>query len=168
MSNTRISYLNGKFLPHSECFVHIEDRGFQFSDGVYEVTAFKNGKLIDSAAHLDRLFRSLKEVNIEHALTKEELTKMTLELFAKNDLSDGFCYLQVTRGTHIRIPSCPKDLTPSIIATVAAGKKMSDEEFKQGFTTITHEDIRWNRCDIKTVSLLASNFGESKSQRFWC
>ena len=149
----RISFLNGEFLPHEKCFVHIEDRGFQFADGIYEVTAFKNGKLIDSEAHLNRLFRSLKEVNIEHNLSKEWLTEMTLELFSRNNLSDGFCYLQITRGTHIRTPSCPKNLTPSIIATVAEGKKMSDEEFSKGFRVMTHEDIRWKRCDIKNAGV---------------
>lgn len=164
MTNSRISFLNGEFLPHEKCFVHIEDRGFQFADGVYEVTAFKNGKLVDGEAHLNRLFRSLKEVNIEHNLSKEELTKITLELFAKNNLSDGFCYLQITRGTHIRVPSCPKNLTPSIIATVAQGKKMSDEEFSKGFRIMTHEDIRWHRCDIKTVALLASTLINQKAK----
>jgi D-alanine transaminase len=160
----RISFLNGEFLPHEKCFVHIEDRGFQFADGIYEVTAFKNGKLIDSEAHLNRLFRSLKEVNIEHNLSKEWLTEMTLELFSRNNLSDGFCYLQITRGTHIRTPSCPKNLTPSIIATVAEGKKMSDEEFSKGFRVMTHEDIRWKRCDIKTVALLASTLINQKAK----
>lgn len=164
MTHKRISFLNGAFLPHDECFVHIEDRGFQFADGVYEVTLFKHGALIDGDAHLERLFRSLREIKVEHHFTKAGLHKMMLDLFEKNGLSEGFCYLQVTRGTHIRIPSCPKDIAPSIIATVSESKKMTDEEFENGFTTITHDDIRWKRCDIKTVALLASSFVNQKAK----
>ncbi len=84
---SRISYLNGEFLPHENCLVHIEDRGFQFADGVYEVTLFKNGKLIDGEPHLERLFRSLREMKIEHNFKQEDLHKMQIELFAKNQMS---------------------------------------------------------------------------------
>lgn len=161
---TRISFLNGKFLPHDECFVHIEDRGFQFADGVYEVTLFKNGKLIDCDAHLKRLFRSLREINIEHNFTQEELEKIMLDLFAQNKMEEGICYLQINRGHHIRVPYCPKNLTPTIIATVSLGKKLSEEEFEKGFSTLTHEDIRWSRCDIKAVSLLPSTLMNQKAK----
>ncbi|MBP7709733.1 MAG: aminotransferase class IV [Rickettsiales bacterium] len=155
---SRISYLNGEFLPHEKCFVHIEDRGFQFADGVYEVTLFKNGKLIDGEAHLDRLFRSLREIKIEHNLTKEALLEMQIKLFALNEMSEGICYINVTRGATNRIPTCPKGLAPTINATVALGKKLTSEEFEKGVSVMTHEDIRWKRCDIKTVGLLASTF----------
>ena len=161
---SRISFLNGKFLPHEECFVHIEDRGFQFADGIYEVTLFKNGKLIDGDAHMDRLFRSLREINIVHNFSKEELKKMMLELFSRNKMNDGICYLQITRGAHIRTPQCPKNLTPTIVSTVAEGKKLSVAEFEKGFSAMTHEDIRWSRCDIKTVSLLASTLMNQKAK----
>jgi D-alanine transaminase len=161
----RISYLNGEFLPHEKCFVHIEDRGFQFADGVYEVTLFKNGKLIDGDAHLDRLFRSLEKINItSHNFSKEQLKKMQLELFEKNKMSEGICYMQITRGQHIRTPQCPKDIAPTIVATVALGKKMTDEEFEKGFSVMTHEDIRWLKCDIKTVGLLASTMMNQKAK----
>lgn len=161
---SRISFLNGEFLPHEKCFVHIEDRGFQFADGVYEVTLFKNGKLIDGDAHIDRLFRSLHEVKIEHHFTKENLLKMQLELFAQNKMSEGFCYIQITRGSINRVPSCPKGLTPTINATVALGKKLTSEEFERGVSALTHEDIRWKRCDIKTVGLLASTLMNQKAK----
>jgi D-alanine transaminase len=161
---TRISFLNGEFLPHEKCFVHIEDRGFQFADGIYEVTLFKNGKLIDGDAHLDRLFRSLREINITHNFSKEELKKMMLELFSRNKMNDGTCYLQITRGQHIRTPQCPKNLTPTIISTVVEGKKLSAEEFEKGFSVLTHQDIRWSRCDIKTVGLLASTLMNQKAK----
>lgn len=160
----RISYLNGQFIPHDQAFIHIEDRGFQFADGVYEVTLFKNGKFIDGDAHLERLFRSLREVKIEHNFSKTELIKLQLELFARNKMEEGTCYLNITRGQTNRIPYCPKNLTPTISATVSPQKKVSDEEFEQGFTVMVHEDIRWLRCDIKTVSLLASTLMNQKAK----
>lgn len=161
---SRISYLNGQFIPHDQAFIHIEDRGFQFADGVYEVTLFKNGKFIDGDAHLERLFRSLREIKIEHNFSKTELIKLQLELFARNKMEEGTCYLNITRGQTNRIPHCPKNLTPTISATVSSQKKVSDEEFEQGFTAMTHEDIRWLRCDIKTVSLLASTLMNQKAK----
>ncbi len=161
---SRISYLNGEFLPHENCLVHIEDRGFQFADGAYEVTLFKNGKLIDGEAHLNRLFRSLSEMNIEHKLIKESLLEMQIKLFALNKMSEGICYIQVTRGTTNRVPTCPKGLSPTISATVALGKKLTAEEFEKGVSVMTHEDIRWKRCDIKTVGLLASTLINQKAK----
>lgn len=161
---SRISFLNGEFLHHEKCFIHIEDRGFQFADGIYEVTLLRNGKLIDGDAHLDRLFRSLKEINIAHNFSKTELKKIMLELFSRNSMNGGICYLQITRGQHIRTPQCPKNLTPTIVATVAEGKKLSAEEFEKGFSVLTHEDIRWLRCDIKTVGLLASTLMNQKAK----
>ena len=162
---SRISYLNGEFLPHEKCFVHIEDRGFQFADGAYEVTLFENGKLIDGDFHLKRLMRSLKELNIYHQFTIENLTKIQLELFAKNNFTtSAFCYLQITRGVANRIPWCPKDLKNTIIATVSPKKIISPEEFTNGYSAMTHDDIRWHRCDIKTVNLLASTLVNQKAK----
>ncbi len=160
----RISYLNGSFLPHEECFVHIEDRGFQFADGVYEVTLFENGKLIDGDAHLQRLFRSLRELKIEHNFQPADLKKIQFELFRLNKMQSGTCYLQITRGHTNRVPFCPKGLTPTISATVSVRKKVLPEEFVRGFSLMTHEDIRWKRCDIKTVNLLASTMINQKAK----
>jgi D-alanine transaminase len=161
---SRISYLNNQFLPHENCLIHIEDRGFQFADGVYEVTLFENGKLIDGEAHMERFFRSLREVKIEHNFSAEELKKIQLELFARNKMTNGTCYMQITRGQTNRIPYCPKNLTPTICATVSPRKKVSEEEFARGFSLMTHEDIRWKRCDIKTVGLLASALINQKAK----
>lgn len=161
---SRISFLNGKFLPHENCLVHIEDRGFQFADGVYEVTLFKNGRLIDGDAHIERLFRSLREMKIEHDFQKEDLTKMQIDLFEKNQMNEGICYIQITRGFANRVPFFPKNLTPTISATVALGKKLSADEFAKGVSVMTHEDIRWKRCDIKSVALFASSFINQKAK----
>lgn len=164
MTNERISFLNGEFLPHKDCFIHIEDRGFQFADGAYEVTLFKNGKLIDGTAHLGRLSRSLRELNIEYNVSIDELTKMQLELFARNQMDEGICYIQVTRGSTKRVPGCPKGIAPTINATVSLGKTLSDEEFERGVSLFTHEDIRWKRCDIKSISLLPSTLLNQKAK----
>lgn len=161
---SRISYLNGQFLPHENCLVHIEDRGFQFADGVYEVTLFENQKLIDGDAHIERLFRSLREMKIEHNFSVEELKKIQLDLFAKNNFDAGTCYIQITRGATNRVPWMPKNLQPTISATVSPRKKVSAEEFARGFTFMTHEDIRWKRCDIKSVALFASSFINQKAK----
>lgn len=161
---TRISYLNGEFLPHEKCVVHIEDRGFQFADGVYEVTLMANGVLIDGDGHIERLFRSLREVKIEHSFSKLDIENIMLELFAHNRMSNGTCYLQITRGFHNRVPFVPKDLKPTICATVSPAKSVSKEEFENGFTAMTHDDIRWQRCDIKTIGLLASTLINQKAK----
>ena len=161
---SKISYINGEFLPHDKCFVHIEDRGFQFADGAYEVTLFENGKLVDADSHIERFFRSLRELRIDHNFSADELKKIQLELFSRNKMDSGTCYMQVTRGVHNRIPSIPRNLKPTICATVSLRKKVSAEEFERGFSLMTHEDIRWQRCDIKTVNLLASSMVNQRAK----
>jgi D-alanine transaminase len=156
----RISFVNGEFLPHSQCFVHIEDRGFQFADGVYEVILFKNTKLIDFDWHAQRLFRSLGELQIKFSQDQNWLEKMILELFAKNNLAEGSVYLQITRGWVSRQQGIPKDLNPTITATVSPLKPSNHNE---SIKAITHPDIRWERCDIKSTALLASSWIRQKA-----
>lgn len=164
MNNTRVSFLNGKFLDHNKAFVHIEDRGFQFADGVYEVIFFHQGKLIDADPHIERLFRSLREMKIEHKFSAKEIKDLSLELFAKNNLQDGFIYMQITRGATNRVPNFPSDLEPTIVMTVSQAKKFTQEEFDVGLSLMTHEDFRWQRCDIKSVALFASSFSNQKAR----
>ncbi len=161
---TRISFLNGQFIDHSQAFVHIEDRGFQFADAVYEVVLFANKKLIDFTPHFNRLIRSLNEINIKHNIKIAEIEKIALELFAKNAMEKGSVYIQVSRGVANRMPWLPKDIEPSLIMTVSPAKVLSDEEFDKGASMMTHEDIRWKRCDIKTVGLLAQSLINQKSK----
>lgn len=165
---TRISFVNGEYLPHEKCFVHIEDRGFQFADGAYEVTLFENGKLIDGDLHIERFFRSLREMKIEHNFSADFLREMQLQLFAKNNLDFATCYMQITRGFANRVPYLPKDMQATISATVSPGKKMPASDFERGFSFMTHEDIRWKRCDIKSVALFAASMinQEAKNQGF--
>jgi len=152
----RVSFVNGKFLPHSQCFVHIEDRGFQLADGVYEVILLKNNKLIDIDWHLQRLFRSLAELEIKFEQNKTYLEQIILELFAKNNLTDGSVYLQITRGATNRQQIFPTNISPTITATVSPLKIINQQDLENGLSVQTHQDIRWQRCDIKSTSLLAS------------
>jgi len=161
---TRISFLNGQFIDHDKAFIHIEDRGFQFADGVYEVILFRNNKLIDAKPHLDRLFRSLSEVNINHKFLQDEIEKIALELFKKNNLDDGFVYMQITRGATNRVPSCPQGLEPTFVMTVASAKNYTEEDFEKGLSLMSADDIRWHRVDIKTVGLLASTLTNQKAK----
>lgn len=160
----RISYLNGKYLPHDNCLVHIEDRAFQFADGAYEVTLFENNKLIDGQNHLIRMMQSLSELFINHNFTIDLLIEIQLELFRRNKLNSGFCYLQISRGKANRQPSLPKDIEPTINATVSERKIFSTDEFDKGIKVLTTDDIRWHRCDIKTVNLLASTLTNQKAK----
>ena len=156
---SRISFLNNKFLPHDECLVHIEDRGFQFADGIYEVILFKNGKLIDLTWHLDRLFYSLGELKIAVEFDRIWFEKVFLELFKRNNLSEGSVYLQITRGNSPRTQNFPDGLKPTISATVSPLKA----QLADVLSVITHDDIRWQRCDIKSLMLLASSFLKQKA-----
>lgn len=160
----RISYLNGKFLPHENCLVPIEDRALQFGDGVYEVILFKNNKLIDDAFHIERLFRSLNEVKIIHNFTKEFLQDLAKNLFEKNNLTEGSIYLQISRGVMNRIQNCPTGFEPTIIATVSPLKNFTQAEFEQGISVITSEDIRWHRVDIKSLNLLPAVLTNQKAK----
>lgn len=161
---TRISFLNGQFIDHDKAFVHIEDRGFQFADSVYEVILFHKEKLIDAKPHLDRLFRSLDKVNIKHNFSQDKIIADVIELFKKNNLETGFVYMQITRGSTNRVPYCPKDLNPTFVMTVAQSKNYTKEDFEKGLSLMSHDDIRWQRCDIKTVALLASSLTNQKAK----
>lgn len=161
---SRISYLNGKFLPHDDCLVPIDDRGLQFGDGVYEVILFKNNKLIDSNPHIERLFRSLNEVKISHNFDKEFFQNLAKELFQKNNLKKGSIYLQISRGVMNRIQNCPTGFEPTVVATVSPLKNFSQEEFEEGISVITSDDIRWHRVDIKSLNLLPAVLTNQKAK----
>lgn len=154
----KISFLNGKFLPHNQCFVHIEDRGFQFADSVYEVILFKNNKLIDVDWHLDRLVRSLHEMKIKFNQNEAQLKNIFLDLFKQNNLKEGSVYLQITRGTAPRMAGFPEEYQPTIIAVVSALKEM-----KNAISVTIKPDIRWGRCDIKTTALFASSLAKQNA-----
>lgn len=160
----RISYLNGEFKRHEDCLVSIEDRGFQFAEGAYEVSLFENGKLIDGDLHVNRMIRSLNELRIDHDFSKKDLLNIQHELFRRNNLKSGICYMQITRGAFKRIPNFPSNSKPTITASVSVFNKLTDDEFNKGISVITLEDIRWLRCDIKSTNLIASTMANQKAR----
>lgn len=150
----RISYVNGRYANHFEAFVHIEDRGYQFSDGVYEVIAIQNGVLIEGEGHFVRLERSLKELHIPMPMSRAAMLCIVRELLRRNHRKDGCIYIQVTRGVAKRDHAFPKHASASLVMTLSPPKTPSTALKQKGIEVISRPDIRWGRRDIKSISLL--------------
>jgi len=150
-----ISYVNGRYVPHANASVHIEDRGFQFADAVYEVFAVQGARLIDEEGHLDRLERSLGELAIPEPMSRTALKLVMRQLLRVNRIGYGWLYLQISRGVARRDFPAPQGLTPTLVMTVTRQKPFDPQAALKGGRVITAPDIRWKRCDIKTVQLLA-------------
>lgn len=151
-----IAYVNGSFVPLSEAKVSVLDRGFLFADGIYEVAAVLDGKLIDSASHLARLERSVGEIGLALPETTARIEELQKELIARNSLVNGMVYLQVTRGADKgRDFAFPKGVTPTLVMFVSTKDIINAPSAKTGIPVITVPDIRWERRDIKSVALLA-------------
>lgn len=152
---SRTAYVNGQYVPHGQASVHIEDRGYQFSDGVYEVVTIVNGHMIDEERHMERLWRSLGELQIDAPMKPEPLKMVMREVIRRNGIDNGIIYLQVTRGVAPRDHPFPKDVRPALVMTA---RRLSTEKAnikaEKGVKVITVPDIRWTRRDIKSVSLL--------------
>ncbi len=154
--NGRIAYVNGRYLPHGEAGVHIEDRALQLGDGIYEVTNVIAGKPVDEEPHLDRMERSLRELGIEMPMGRAALKLVMREMIARNRIANGLLYLQVTRGAAKRDHVPPKNPPrPTLILTMRAQDMTAlAARMEKGIAISTQPDIRWGRCDIKTVQLL--------------
>jgi D-alanine transaminase len=152
---SRIAYVNGQYLPHQQAAVHIEDRGYQFADGVYEVVPIVGGRLIDEKGHLDRLWRSLGELRMDAPMARAPLQLVMRQVIRRNGVENGLIYMQVTRGVAPRDHAFPRNVPPSLVMTakrlsMAAAAAKAD----RGVSVITVPDIRWARRDIKSTSLL--------------
>src|SRR3954471_13536973 len=162
----RIAYVNGRFVPHAEAFVHIEDRGYQLADGVYEVWALFDGRLGDAEGHFARLERSLSELAIEMPMSRAALTLVLREAVRRNRVRDGMLYLQVTRGVAPRdhaFPTTP--VRPAMVITVKAVDRVKDElRAAKGVSVVTTPENRWGRCDIKTIGLLPNALAKQKAR----
>jgi D-alanine transaminase len=154
----RIAYVNGRYLPQAQATVHIEDRGYQFGDGVYEVCEIRGGALIDEVRHMERLWRSLKELSIAPPMADGALALVTREIVARNKVRDGYVYMQVTRGVAPRDHCFPaKAVRPSLVMTVRAIDPAKGEALAaKGIAVTSVPDLRWKRPDIKTIGLLAN------------
>lgn len=162
---TRIAYVNGDFVPLEEAKISVLDRGFLFADGVYEVTAVIDGKLVDNAAHLRRLERSLGEIEMGHPVPLDTLTELQLELARRNNLTEGGIYLQITRGAAERDFAYPKDAHPSLVMFTQARDLINDPRAKTGVSVITTPDLRWKRRDIKSVAMLAQTIAKQEAAK---
>lgn len=163
---SRTAYVNGRYVPHCDAAVHIEDRGYQFSDGIYEVCEVRDGKIIDSAGHLDRLERSARALEMNQPLGRKPLSFVMEEMRLKNKVRNGLIYIQVTRGVAPRNHLFPDaSVPPSIIMTARSTSRMvADAKADEGVAVLTVPDNRWDRVDIKTVSLLPNVLAKQKAK----
>jgi len=158
-----LAYVNGRYLRHDVAAVHIEDRGFQFADGVYEVVTVQNGRLVDEDGHLARLGRSLGELEIAWPLDERVLRLIMRRLIRRNRIRDGIVYMQITRGSAPRDFKFPKRTTPTLVLTTRRMNLEPTAQIEQGVAVITIPDIRWKRRDIKSVSLLPQVLGKQQA-----
>ncbi len=162
----RIAYVNGRFVPHAEAFVHIEDRGYQLADAVYEVWALFDGKLADPEGHFARLERSLSELRIAMPMSQTALTLVLKEAVRRNGVREGLLYLQVSRGVAPRDHAFPKTaVRPAVVITVSrVDRALTEARAAQGVAVVTTPENRWGRCDIKTVGLLPNALAKQKAR----
>ncbi|MXU64030.1 D-amino-acid transaminase [Oceanomicrobium pacificus] len=157
---SRTVYVNGKYLPEEEAMISVFDRGFLMADGVYEVTTVLDGKLIDFDGHAARLERSLGELDMAAPCDRATLLAIHRELVARNAVTEGLVYLQVTRGAADRDFAYPEGVAPSLVMFTQAKSLIDSKAAKTGMKVISVPDIRWARRDIKTVQLLAPSMAK--------
>ena len=153
---SRVVYVNGRYRPHRDAVVHVEDRGFQFGDGVYEVCEVFAGRLVDERRHMARLQRSLSELRIRLPMPLSALTVILHEVVRRNRVEDGIVYLQITRGVARREHAFPSpEVAPSIVVSARRLNRSQGERLAQGgIAVITLPETRWARVDIKAIALL--------------
>ena len=153
---SRIAYVNGQYVPHAQAMVGIEDRGYQFADGVYEVCEVRGLRLVDERRHMARLDRSLRELRMAHPMTPKALGIVMRETVRRNRVRDGIVYVQVTRGEMRRdFPFPPDGTRPSIVVTARSHDTVKlEKQAADGIAVVTMPDLRWQRVDIKSVALL--------------
>jgi D-alanine transaminase len=162
----RIAYVNGRFVPHGQAMVHIEDRGYQLADAVYEVWALFGGRLGDAEGHFVRLERSLAELSIPQPMSRRALLLVLREAVRRNRVRDGLLYLQVSRGVAPRDHAFPDgDVRPAVVVTVkAVDRAAADARAAKGISVVTTPESRWARCDIKSTSLLPNVLAKQKAK----
>jgi D-alanine transaminase len=162
---SRIAYVNGAYVPHARAAVHIEDRGYQFADAVYEVWAVRAGALLDREAHFDRLERSLRELRIAPPAGRRALEAIVREIVRRNRVRDGIVYLQVSRGVAPRDHAFPSCAPPALVVTAKRlDMKAIEARAEHGVRVIATPDIRWGRCDIKSTALLANVLAKQEAR----
>lgn len=152
---SRIAYANGQYVRQADAMINIEDRGYQFADGVYEVIAVANGRLVDSEQHFDRLWRSLEGLQINPPRSRQVLSLIMMQVLRRNRIRQGIVYLQITRGVAPRNHPFPARNTVSSLVVTASPKHLpTATDVARGAKVVTVPESRWSRPDIKSVSLL--------------
>ena len=163
----RIAYVNGRYLPFAQAGVHIEDRALQLGDGIYEVANVIGGRMLDEEPHLDRMERSLRELGMAMPMSRAALKLVMREMVARNRIANGFLYIQVTRGAVRRDHIPPADgPRPTLIMTMRTQDLAAlNQRLEKGIAVSTQADIRWGRCDIKTVQLLPNLLAKQAARK---
>ena len=161
---SRITYVNGQYVPHSHASVHIEDRGYQFADGVYEVFAVHDGKLIGEQGHLDRLAHSLGALQIDWPMAQRPFMVVVKEVVRRNHVKFGLVYIQVTRGVARRDHPFPANPISAMVITARKMAPLDKAVLNKGVKVITIPDIRWKRRDIKSIALLPNCLGKQQAR----
>ena len=162
---SRVAYVNGRYLAHRDACVHIEDRGYQFADGCYEVVAMRNGIFIDAGLHLQRLRRSLAALRIDFPMQDAALKVVMSEVARRNLVREGFVYLQITRGVAMRDFAFPGRARPTLVMTARSKLLVDPKLMACGVKVITIPDQRWARPDIKSVALLPNALGKQAAKQ---
>jgi D-alanine transaminase len=161
---SRIAYVNGRYVPHRQARVHVEDRGFQFADAVYEVIAIRRGTFVDEDRHLARLARSRGELKLAAPMSDAALKLVLRETVRRNRVTDGIVYLQVTRGAAPRDFAFPKSGRPTLVVTARSQQIADPRLVERGIAVVTLPDMRWKRPDIKSVSLLPNALAKQQAK----
>jgi D-alanine transaminase len=163
---SRIAYVNGRYLPHARAMVHVEDRGYQLADGIYEVWAVIDGRLSDAERHFDRLDRSLAELAIAPPMSRAALRVVIGETVRRNRVRYGIAYLQVTRGVARRDHAFPDPATPAgvVVTAKSVDRAAAEARAEKGVAVISVPETRWARCDIKTIGLLPNALARQQAR----
>ncbi len=162
---SKIAYVNGRYLPQSEASVNIEDRGYQFGDGIYEVVHLHDGRYVDEELHLARLERSLGEIQLAMPMSRAALSMVLREVAQRNRVREGLLYMQVTRGVSRRDHAFPaKPVPPALVVTIRRVPAYPTDVDKWQAACITLPDLRWARRDIKSVNLLPNCLARQKAR----
>ena len=160
-----IAFLNGRFLPWKDATISIDDRGFQFGDGVYEVIRTYRGAPFEMAAHLARLERSAKELNLILPYSRAQWTQWIQQGLGQAGYHEAKVYIQITRGTAPRDHAFPSGVSPTVVMTIRELHPLSLQIRQDGVTARTCEDLRWGRCDIKSLNLLGNVLAREEARK---
>ncbi|MDF0642874.1 MAG: D-amino-acid transaminase [Nitrospira sp.] len=160
-----VAFLNGRFLPLADAVVPIEDRGFQFGDGVYEVIRTYRGRPFEAEAHLSRLDRSAQAIQLQQPYPHARWSQLILEGIERAAYRDSKIYLQITRGAAPRDHGYTADLVPTVVMTVRELQPLAESVKSRGVAAMTMDDLRWGRCDIKSLNLLANVLARQQAKQ---